>query len=337
MEFENKAPKWDATGAEPSADLQANGFSAGYKPPAAYFNYLFNAYTKCINELQAILSEGQAEGALPLTGGELSGELIVNENFQVRKSYDNVPYRSYVRPVNYSIASNGDYSTGLIHYKDGVNNAQLMFNKDGVMLRDNVNTKAYQMFGQHNTDLIKGFCLPLTGGVLGGNLDFKKVENGSGTIYKNHSETADYGMLIRDVAPNGNYSQLQLCANENTLKYRDTAGKTYDIYGGHKTVPVSNGGTGRATLTANSVLVGDGTNAVGLRAISNLTAKGAATASVNIPTVNTVVYDSQARLNRTTLVNAADTAYTTYMARAVALVTAAPTSMTNGCVAFVYA
>lgn len=55
MDFENKAPKWDAAGAEPSEDLQKNGFMAGYKPPAAYFNYLFNAYTKCVNELQALL------------------------------------------------------------------------------------------------------------------------------------------------------------------------------------------------------------------------------------------------------------------------------------------
>lgn len=53
MEYTNKPPKWDAAGTEPSADLQANGFTAGYKPPAAYFNYLFHAYTECIKELQA--------------------------------------------------------------------------------------------------------------------------------------------------------------------------------------------------------------------------------------------------------------------------------------------
>lgn len=52
MVFSNTPPKWDAAGAEPSADLQTSGFTAGYKPPAAYFNYLFNQYTKCIAEIQ---------------------------------------------------------------------------------------------------------------------------------------------------------------------------------------------------------------------------------------------------------------------------------------------
>lgn len=56
MSFTNTPPKWDAQGAEPSADLQANGFSAGYKPPAQYFNYLFNKYTACIKELQELAS-----------------------------------------------------------------------------------------------------------------------------------------------------------------------------------------------------------------------------------------------------------------------------------------
>lgn len=52
MEFNNIVPKWDAKGKAPSADIQANGFKAGYKPPAAYFNYMFNAFVKCLSELQ---------------------------------------------------------------------------------------------------------------------------------------------------------------------------------------------------------------------------------------------------------------------------------------------
>lgn len=75
--------------------------------------------------------------------------------------------------------------------------------------------------------------LPLTGGKITGNLDFKKVDNGSATVYKNHSETADYGLIIRDVDVDGNYNQLLLCAKENTLKYRDTSGTTSALYGGH--------------------------------------------------------------------------------------------------------
>ena len=57
MDFKNTPPKWDAAGAEPSADLQRNGFSAGYKPPAAFFNYLFHTYTECIKELQGSVND----------------------------------------------------------------------------------------------------------------------------------------------------------------------------------------------------------------------------------------------------------------------------------------
>lgn len=53
MSFDIIPPKWDAEGIEPSADLQTKGFLAGYKPPAAYFNYLFNRIVACIKELQA--------------------------------------------------------------------------------------------------------------------------------------------------------------------------------------------------------------------------------------------------------------------------------------------
>lgn len=52
MAFTNIAPKWNAEGAEPPAELLEQGFTAGYKPPAAYFNYLFNQYTKAIDETQ---------------------------------------------------------------------------------------------------------------------------------------------------------------------------------------------------------------------------------------------------------------------------------------------
>lgn len=82
--------------------------------------------------------------------------------------------------------------------------------------------------------------LSLSGGILKGNLDFKKVDNGSSTIYKNHSATADYGLVVRDVDSDGNYNQILMCAKENTLKYRDTTGKTSVLFGGHNTDALAN-------------------------------------------------------------------------------------------------
>lgn len=60
MEFNNTPPKWDEQGAEPTEELQTKGFQAGYKPPAPYFNYLFNKITTCLKEIQEKL-KGHAE------------------------------------------------------------------------------------------------------------------------------------------------------------------------------------------------------------------------------------------------------------------------------------
>ena len=106
------------------------------------------------------------------------------------------------------------------------------------------------------------------------------------------------------------------------------------------TLPVARGGTGVTSITSGNALIGNGTGAITSRAITNLTAKGAVTGSTNLATANTVLYHAQNRLNRTTAVNAADTAYTTYMARAIAAnttdLTAGTSTLTNGCIYLVY-
>lgn len=45
-------PSWSNVGVAPSETLKTNGFQAGYKPPAPVFNYMFNKYGICIDELQ---------------------------------------------------------------------------------------------------------------------------------------------------------------------------------------------------------------------------------------------------------------------------------------------
>lgn len=102
------------------------------------------------------------------------------------------------------------------------------------------------------------------------------------------------------------------------------------------TLGVARGGTGATTFTSGAALIGAGTDAVTTRAITNNTS-GAVASGTNLATCNTVNNHSVTRLNRTTSVNAADTSYTAHMARGIALNTAVPSSLTNGCVTFVYA
>lgn len=56
MIFNRKPPEWRNVGAEPPEDLKSGGFQAGYKPPAAYFNWFFNRVSECLTELQSAVS-----------------------------------------------------------------------------------------------------------------------------------------------------------------------------------------------------------------------------------------------------------------------------------------
>ena len=46
------SPDWKANGVEPATALKTQGFVAGYKPPAAYFNWFWTKVSECITELQ---------------------------------------------------------------------------------------------------------------------------------------------------------------------------------------------------------------------------------------------------------------------------------------------
>lgn len=69
-----------------------------------------------------------------------------------------------------------------------------------------------------------------------------------------------------------------------------TAWSTASGYFSNGILPVSHGGTGKDTLTSGSALIGNGTSAVTLRAITNNTVATAVTASTNLITANTLYY-----------------------------------------------
>lgn len=57
MDFKCKPTPWENVGIEPPAWLQQGGFEPKYKPPAEYFNWIFNKYTACILELQQTVGD----------------------------------------------------------------------------------------------------------------------------------------------------------------------------------------------------------------------------------------------------------------------------------------
>lgn len=60
MDFETKLPEWRAAGTEPPESLKDSGFEAGYKPPAAFFNWFWKGVSDVLKELREKL-KGHAE------------------------------------------------------------------------------------------------------------------------------------------------------------------------------------------------------------------------------------------------------------------------------------
>ena len=142
----------------------------------------------------------------------------------------------------------------------------------------------------------------------------------------------------------GTYLSPTACANDacNDVKHvngalvrRDGSAashthSTSDISG---TLPVNKGGTGAKTFTSGEALIGAGTGAVTTRTIRNTTTTtGAITADTALITSNTLRY----AINRTSGVAAANTAYTTLMARGTSLNATETTPAVNGAIAWTY-
>ena len=57
MDFEKKVPEWKAPGTEPPDSLKSSGFSTGYKPPAAFFNWFWSSVSACLTEIREKLKQ----------------------------------------------------------------------------------------------------------------------------------------------------------------------------------------------------------------------------------------------------------------------------------------
>lgn len=75
--------------------------------------------------------------------------------------------------------------------------------------------------------------VPTSGGTITGNIDFQKVNNGHGSIYKNHSSSADYGTIIRDEDASGNSANLGVSASSDEAYFTNTSGVRNELYGKH--------------------------------------------------------------------------------------------------------
>ncbi len=57
MSFITQLPEWNAEGSEPGQDKKDEGWEAGEKPPADWFNWLFNRTKESLEELDTAVTE----------------------------------------------------------------------------------------------------------------------------------------------------------------------------------------------------------------------------------------------------------------------------------------
>lgn len=69
MDFNEQLPEWHATGVEPPESKKTEGWGPDDKPPADWFNWLFNRAYKVLNEIRTILG-GHVDATAPHIGHE---------------------------------------------------------------------------------------------------------------------------------------------------------------------------------------------------------------------------------------------------------------------------
>lgn len=106
---EQQLPVWNSEGIEPPANLQIDGWQPGVKPPAQYFDWLFNRAYKCLEELQAITEALETNKA---NGDDLT--TLDNKVTQHLADYTK-------SPVTYNLSTPVGL-IGEISYKKGANN-----------------------------------------------------------------------------------------------------------------------------------------------------------------------------------------------------------------------
>lgn len=67
INFTNLPAEWNKEGTEPSSTIKTNGFAAGDKPPAAWFNWQWNKTYKAIDEIQDTLQNLELDDYVPIT------------------------------------------------------------------------------------------------------------------------------------------------------------------------------------------------------------------------------------------------------------------------------
>lgn len=125
MNFEKQPISWENKGTEPTEDIKQSGFTVGYKPPAAYHNFLFALLLDCIAEIQKVLSD---------TNFENSVDNAINNSLATASENNIVSVSELINDLNSKAASSHQHSqsqiSGLSAALSSINTNISNLNKD---------------------------------------------------------------------------------------------------------------------------------------------------------------------------------------------------------------
>lgn len=113
---EQQLPVWNSKGVEPPANLQREGWQPGVKPPAQYFDWLFNRAYECLEELQAIteaLETNKANGTdLTTLNNKVTKHLDESKVIMVFTKNTNQSIATHIiTNMLFQIQSKGEFAT----------------------------------------------------------------------------------------------------------------------------------------------------------------------------------------------------------------------------------
>lgn len=253
MAFEKKVPDWLAEGVEPPESLKESGFTAGYKPPADYFNWFWHGIGEAVKELQSMTpsdigaaKEEQHKWESYSVLAQISPELTFDSTpFEVANAMPDYSVLSFVTSGTYG------YAGGLVPQPE---NGVLTIRKTTIarVLFEFVGefSGVYYAYMRSSEGFFSGWlkvyseknkptaedvgALPLVGGTLTGPVLMKKVDNGYAYFHKNHDVSNDYGTQFSDYDKDGNWFRLYLSALSKRIHVRDSVNNiSYELYGQH--------------------------------------------------------------------------------------------------------
>ena len=164
----------------------------------------------------------------------------------------------------------------------------------------NFSGTATKATGDADGNTISSTYLKKSGGDMLGMLGLKGIKGTSGTDYGDElPDTGTEGQLFFLVDDGSNIAtglsntvNLQASLSDSTVASFDGTQTGTLTIGTTGTLPVSKGGTGATSFTANSVIMSGSSTTAALttRAVTNNTSNTAITGSTNIPTMNTIYY-----------------------------------------------